>query len=156
LSEKEQSEYYFEFNVDGLLRGDIKSRYEAHSRGILSGFLNRNEVRAMENRDAVEGLDEFLTPSNMALGTDPTPDTTQQDQANKDNKQALAEIRSDIQSLSLNINNRPEPEPTVVNVTSPAINVTVPLTVENKSRGSVTFQRDENGDIISALEAPNE
>lgn len=65
LTDKEQIEYYFEFNVDGLLRGDIKSRYEAHARGILTGFLNRNEVRAMENRDAVEGLDEFLTPLNM-------------------------------------------------------------------------------------------
>ncbi len=67
LTEKEQEEYYFEFNVDGLLRGDIKSRYEAHSRGILAGFLNRNEARQMENRDSVEGLDEFLTPTNMAL-----------------------------------------------------------------------------------------
>lgn len=67
LNEKEQQEYYFEFNVDGLLRGDIKSRYEAHSRGILAGFINRNEARAKENLDAVEGLDEFLTPTNMAL-----------------------------------------------------------------------------------------
>jgi HK97 family phage portal protein len=67
LADKEQSEYYYEFNVDGLLRGDIKSRYEAHSRAILAGFLNRNEVRAMENRDSVEGLDEFLTPTNMAV-----------------------------------------------------------------------------------------
>jgi HK97 family phage portal protein len=72
LAEKEQNEYYYEFNVDGLLRGDIKSRYEAHSRGILAGFINRNEARAMENRDSVEGLDEFLTPMNMAF-SDGTP-----------------------------------------------------------------------------------
>lgn len=73
LTNIEQLEYYFEFNVDGLLRGDIKSRYEAHARGILSGFLNRNEAREMENRDSVDELDEFLTPTNMALaGVDPT------------------------------------------------------------------------------------
>lgn len=72
LSERDQQDYFCEFLVDGLLRGDIKSRYEAYSRGILAGFLNRNEVRAMENRDAAEGLDEFLTPTNMALaGTEP-------------------------------------------------------------------------------------
>jgi HK97 family phage portal protein len=71
LSEREQEEFYFEFMVDGLLRGDIKSRYEAYSRGILAGFLNRNEVRARENLDWEEGLDEFLTPTNMAIaGTD--------------------------------------------------------------------------------------
>lgn len=72
LSEKDQQEYFCEFLVDGLLRGDIKSRYEAYSRGILSGFLNRNEVRARENMDYADGLDEFLTPTNMALaGIDP-------------------------------------------------------------------------------------
>lgn len=71
LNPREQQEYYFEFLVDGLLRGDIKSRYEAYSRGILSGFLTRNEVRAMENREWIEGLDEPLTPTNMAFGSDP-------------------------------------------------------------------------------------
>ena len=67
LTEKEQLEYFFEFNVDALMRGDIKSRYEAYSRGILAGFLNRNEVRAKENMDWAEGLDEFLQPSNMFI-----------------------------------------------------------------------------------------
>lgn len=71
LTQKEQEEYYFEFLVDGLLRGDIKSRYEAYSRGILSGFLTRNECRQRENLEWIDGLDEPLTPSNMALGADP-------------------------------------------------------------------------------------
>lgn len=71
LNPKEQEEYYFEFLVDGLLRGDIKSRYEAYSRGILSGFLTRNECRKRENLEWIDGLDEPLTPSNMALGADP-------------------------------------------------------------------------------------
>jgi HK97 family phage portal protein len=71
LTPKEQDEYYFEFLVDGLLRGDIKSRYEAYSRGILSGFLTRNECRQRENLEWIDGLDEPLTPSNMALGADP-------------------------------------------------------------------------------------
>jgi len=75
LTEREQAEYYFEFNVDGLLRGDIKSRYEAHSLAIQNGFLNRNEVRTMENRDAVDGLDEFLVSLNMG-GAEDKEDTT--------------------------------------------------------------------------------
>jgi HK97 family phage portal protein len=71
LTEREQQEYYFEFLVDGLLRGDIKSRYEAYARGILAGFLTRNEVRSRENLEWLEGLDEPLTPTNMAAGSDP-------------------------------------------------------------------------------------
>jgi len=70
LTEREQQEYYFEFLVDGLLRGDIKSRYEAYARGILSGFLTRNEVRSRENLEWLDGLDEPLTPTNMAAVSD--------------------------------------------------------------------------------------
>lgn len=76
LTEKEQDEYYFEFLVDGLLRGDIKSRYEAYSRGILSGFMTRNEVRARENLNWLEGLDEPLYPTNMALANMDQPAAT--------------------------------------------------------------------------------
>ncbi|NTW99601.1 MAG: phage portal protein, partial [Geobacteraceae bacterium] len=72
LSEKEQEEYYFEFLVDGLLRGDIQSRYAAYSQGILSGFMTRNEVRARENLNWLDGLDDPLYPTNMAVaGTVP-------------------------------------------------------------------------------------
>jgi len=78
LTEQEQKDYYFEFLVDGLLRGDIKSRYEAHARGILAGFLNRNEVRAMENRDPVDGLDEYLVPVNMFIVGQEPPQGGQQ------------------------------------------------------------------------------
>jgi HK97 family phage portal protein len=153
LTEKEQTEYYYEFNVDGLLRGDIKSRYEAHSRGILSGFLNRNEVRAMENRDAVEGLDEFLTPTNMALGTDPTPDTTQQDQAMQDQKQATAELKTEIRALATAFQNKPEPEPSNITVNNPPVDVSVHLPPDQPkvTNKKVTFTRDQlTGEIISA------
>lgn len=70
---------YFEFKVDGLLRGDQKSRYEAYSVGITGGFLTRNEVRRMENMDPLDGLDDPLTPLNLApIGAQPTPaDETQ-------------------------------------------------------------------------------
>lgn len=64
--EEREAGYYFEHLVDALLRGDMKSRYEAYKTGVLTGFLNRNEVREMENRNPAEGLDEFLEPQNMA------------------------------------------------------------------------------------------
>jgi len=66
LTEKERKEYYPSFNSDAIIRGDIKSRYEAHKIGIETGFLNPNEVRAMEKRNTVAGLDEFRKPGSSS------------------------------------------------------------------------------------------
>ena len=60
---------YFKFNVEGLLRGDILSRYQAHQIAINAGWMNRNEIRKLEDLDEAEGLDEFLTPMNQAQNT---------------------------------------------------------------------------------------
>jgi HK97 family phage portal protein len=73
LSEAERDEYYFEFTLDALMRGDAKSRHEAYQSGINAGWLTRNEVRQRENLDKLPDLDEPLQPVNMApAGTDPT------------------------------------------------------------------------------------
>lgn len=55
---------FVEIKVEGLLRGDTKSRYEAHKSAIEAGWRNRNEVRQLENENPVDGLDEFLQPLN--------------------------------------------------------------------------------------------
>ena len=57
--------YFAEFLVDALLRGDIKSRYEAYASGINAGWISRNEVREKENLNPRPGLDEMLVPLNM-------------------------------------------------------------------------------------------
>ena len=54
-----------EFNVDTILRSDIKTRYESYRIGIQSGFLSPNEVRKKENLPAKEGGDELLANGNM-------------------------------------------------------------------------------------------
>jgi HK97 family phage portal protein len=66
LSTSEQRGYFAEHLVDGLLRGDIASRYQAYNTGILAGFVTRNEVRERENMNPLDGLDAPLTPLNMA------------------------------------------------------------------------------------------
>jgi HK97 family phage portal protein len=70
LTEKEQDELYFEFLVDGLLRGDQKARFDAYRTGVLTGFMSRNEVRRLENMDPIEGLDDYLVPLNMGDAND--------------------------------------------------------------------------------------
>ena len=47
------SNRYVEFNVDGLLRGDFKTRMEAHAASIQNGIRTPNEVRDIENLEAM-------------------------------------------------------------------------------------------------------
>lgn len=72
LTERERETYFAEFLVDGLLRGDIASRYAAYAVAITNGFMNRNEVRLRENLNPEPGLDVFLSPLNMTGSPTPT------------------------------------------------------------------------------------
>ncbi len=54
-----------EFSVQGLLRGDHKTRAEFYAAGIINGYFTRNEVRKWENLNPIDGLDEPLIPLNM-------------------------------------------------------------------------------------------
>ena len=49
-----------EFNLDGLLRGDYKTRMEGNSTAIQTGQLTPNEARAMDNREPLDGGDKLL------------------------------------------------------------------------------------------------
>lgn len=72
LTDVEQEEFFFEFLVDALLRGDTKTRFEAYNlaAGGNAPWLTRNEIRLAENRNEEPGLDEFLVPANMTTVSD--------------------------------------------------------------------------------------
>ena len=62
----EGSQYFAEFLVDGLLRGDTQSRYAAYSVGRQWGWLSANDVLEMENKNPIgEQGDIYLVPMNM-------------------------------------------------------------------------------------------
>lgn len=63
---------FIEILLEQLMRGDLKTRYEAYSKGINDGWLVRNEVRALENRNPLPGLDDPLQPMNMARANQAT------------------------------------------------------------------------------------
>lgn len=65
MTPDEKRRHYFKFNVEGLLRGDIKSRNEAHQKAVEGGWLSPNEVREMEDRNPYPGGDEYRRPLNM-------------------------------------------------------------------------------------------
>ena len=67
--------FFAEHLVDGLLRGDIASRYTAYATARQWGWLSVNDIRRIENMDPIPNGDTYLEPLNMKeAGTEtPTP-----------------------------------------------------------------------------------
>jgi len=55
------------FNMDALLRGDIKTRFEAYQIARRIGVLNADEIRELEDRNAIPGGDGkvYIVEANM-------------------------------------------------------------------------------------------
>ena len=65
---------YVECLFDGLLRGDILSRYTALATAINARILTPNEARKIENKDPLDGGDELAPwPNSAADKTGVTP-----------------------------------------------------------------------------------
>lgn len=63
---------FVEFNVDGLLRGEFKTRMEGNARAIQTGQITPNEARAMENRPPKPNGDDLLIQgATIPLGSQP-------------------------------------------------------------------------------------
>jgi HK97 family phage portal protein len=68
-------EYYADFVLEGLLRADIKTRYESHRTAIMTGWESRNEVRRLEGLNpGPEALDEFFEPLNLGIAGEEPPE----------------------------------------------------------------------------------
>ena len=58
---------FLRFNVDGILRGDVSSRYTAYATGIQHGFLRVSDVRALEDLSPLDDTSlESLRPLSLA------------------------------------------------------------------------------------------
>lgn len=77
-------EKYVEHNLDGLMRGDLKSRIEAMARGIQTAQLTPNEARALDNRPKSQNPaadDLLIQGATVPLGQQPVlqpPNETKQ------------------------------------------------------------------------------
>ena len=68
LTHEEKPDFLVKFNVDGLLRGDYKSRMEGYSIGINNGFMSPNDVHRLEDWDLIpaeEGGDLYMVNGSM-------------------------------------------------------------------------------------------
>lgn len=63
-----RKKYFAKFNVDGLLRGDFKTRMEGYNFGRQNGWLSANDIRELEDMNPIsadQGGDLYLVNGNM-------------------------------------------------------------------------------------------
>jgi HK97 family phage portal protein len=77
-----QEDIKVRFNLNALLRADATARAAFYGKLVEMGILTRNEVRELENRNPLPGLDKPLTPMNMGgpaggAGSSATPPPSQ-------------------------------------------------------------------------------
>ena len=68
FSEKEKERFYVQFNLDGLMRGDYKSRMEGYAIARQNGWMSANDIRELENMNPMsdeEGGNAYLVNGNM-------------------------------------------------------------------------------------------
>jgi len=61
----EQGRLFVKFNLGGLVRGDIMSRFSAYATARQNGWMTANEIRELEDMNPAEGGDELLVNGNM-------------------------------------------------------------------------------------------
>jgi HK97 family phage portal protein len=69
LDPSERDTHYWEHNVEGLLRGDIASRYAAYAIGKINGWLNGDEIREKENMNPIPDEQGQVYMANGAMET---------------------------------------------------------------------------------------
>jgi HK97 family phage portal protein len=74
---------YAKYNRAALVKGDIKTRWEAYVKALQWGVSSPNEIRALEDMNPREGGDIYYPPPNTAGSTNPSDDKDEDDVAQK-------------------------------------------------------------------------
>ena len=68
FSDTEKGRFYVQFNIDGLMRGDYKSRMEGYAIARQNGWMSANDIRALENMNPIpdeDGGNTYLCNGNL-------------------------------------------------------------------------------------------
>lgn len=86
FGENERGKYFVKFNMDGLMRGDYKSRMEGYAIARQNGWMSADDIRGLENLNPIgaeKGGEEYLVNGNMI----PITQAGQQEAAAQTNNQ---------------------------------------------------------------------
>jgi HK97 family phage portal protein len=104
LSEDEKKDFFFKFNVEGLLRGDYASRMSGYATARQNGWMSANDIRQLDNMDQIPpelGGDLYLVNGNMVPLTDAGAayrsmnDIEKEDDLNEDAEEVLGMEKPD-------------------------------------------------------------
>lgn len=65
LTTGQRMRFTVEWNFDGLLRSNIKDRFEVYAKAVQNGLKTRNECRQLENDPPIVGGDKLTAQSNL-------------------------------------------------------------------------------------------
>ena len=113
----EAPDVYVEFDLAEKLKGSFEERASILQSAVGGPWLTRNEARADNNLPPVEGGDELITPLNVTIGGQASPQDTQGDAYNypgEDNNSKKLEIpcgcKSCKQEIELRIKGKSDKE----------------------------------------------
>lgn len=152
--------YRADFVLEGLLRGDIKTRYEAHRVAVMTGWKSRAEVRAIEGDNPGPGaLDEFFLPLNLGttgneIAAQPDGATGGQIDAASEEEALLIKARTDAAGVLVRAGYAPDDAAKVVGLPPMKHLGMPPVTVQQSTRGSQPAGfggdgADEGGDDVT-------
>lgn len=88
IPEEEQSRFFAEFLVDGLLRGDSDARSKFYKAMWEIGVLSPNDIRELENLNPIDEGDTYYVPMNFGpVGEEPEPVPPTPERSPNGNKQ---------------------------------------------------------------------
>jgi HK97 family phage portal protein len=70
---EDRGQYFAEFLVDGLLRGDSAARGAFYTQMFQIGAMSPNDIRDAENRNPIDGGNSYYVPLNMIPTDAPAP-----------------------------------------------------------------------------------
>lgn len=104
---------FAEFLLDALLRGDSAARFAAYAVALQNGIFNRNEVRALENHNPIDGDggDMYTIQLNMAsldviAGEEAVPEPAARSEIRRRSVQERLRLRARYQKLFSDIMKR--------------------------------------------------
>lgn len=66
MTPEQREEFTVEYNLDALLRANLKDRMEIYAKAVQNGIKTRNECRQLENDPALPGGDTLTAQVNLA------------------------------------------------------------------------------------------
>lgn len=158
MTARQRARMTVEFNLDALLRGNAKDRYEVYAKAIQNSVKTPNECRQLENDPPIPGGDVLMVQSNMmpidqlgqapAASPAPSPAQTRADLAAVFSHEFRV-LRDEIKRANPpRVEMTLHQQPVHVEVAPPAMNFTLPPELGKTTR-VVKHERDPATGLIT-------